>query len=108
MLDALDVTGPGDAGIVPFVLFVASLLGLVGAPLYAALSRRWEYACDRFALEQTGDLEAFESAFGRLTEANLPDPEPPRLAYLWLFSHPTVPERLEAARRFGSSATVRA
>ena len=26
----------------------------------AALSRRWEYACDRFALEQTGDLGAFE------------------------------------------------
>ena len=108
VLDAIDATGPGDARIAAFALLAASLLGIVGAPVLAALSRRWEYACDRFALEQTGDLGAFESAFGRLSEANLPDPAPPRLAYLWLFSHPTVPERLEAARRAAGSVTVQA
>jgi STE24 endopeptidase len=90
------------------VLLVGSLLGIAGAPLQAALSRRWEYACDRFALEQTGDHGAFESAFGRLAEANLPDPDPPRIVYLWLFSHPTVPERLAAARAVAPLATVRA
>ena len=99
VLDAIEATGPGDARVAAFVLLVGSLLGLLSAPLQTALSRRWEFACDRFALEQTGDLPSFESAFGRLSEANLPDPAPPRLAYLWLFSHPTVPERLEAARR---------
>jgi STE24 endopeptidase len=106
VLDAVDASGPGDARVAAFALLVASLLGIAGAPLHAALSRRWEYACDRFALEQTGDLGAFESAFGQLAEANLPDPAPPRLAYLWLFSHPTVPERLEAARRSAGSSTV--
>jgi STE24 endopeptidase len=106
VLDALDATGPGDARVAAFVLLVAPLLGIVGAPLHAALSRRWEYACDRFALEQTGDLDAFESAFGRLSEVNLPDPTPPRLAYLWLFAHPTVPERVAAARRLAASVTV--
>jgi STE24 endopeptidase len=106
VLEAIDATGPGDARIVAFALLVAGLLGIAGAPLHAALSRRWEYACDRFALAQTGDLGAFESAFGRLSEANLPDPSPPRLAYLWLFSHPTVPERLEAARAAAGSSTV--
>ena len=104
VLDAIDATGAADARVVPFVLLVGSVLGLLLAPLQAALSRSWEYACDRFAVEQTGDLTAFESAFGRLSEANLPDPTPPRLAYLWLFSHPTVPERLEAARRAAGSA----
>ena len=106
VLDAIDATGPGDARVAAFALLVGSLLGIVGAPLQAALSRRWEYACDRFALEQTGDLAAFESAFGRLSEANLPDPAPPRLVYLWLFSHPTIPERLEAARLAAGSSTV--
>ena len=106
VLNALDAVGPGDARVTAFALLVASLLGIVGAPLHAALSRRWEYKCDRFALEQTGDLGAFESAFGRLAAANLPDPAPPRLAYLWLFSHPTVPERLAAARRAAASVTV--
>jgi STE24 endopeptidase len=104
--DAIDASGAGDARVVPFVLLLGAVLGLLLAPLQAALSRSWEYACDRFAVEQTGDLTAFESAFGRLSEANLPDPEPPRLAYLWLFSHPTVPERLEAARRAAGSITV--
>lgn len=96
--DAIDASGPGDARVAAFALLVAAGLGLLGAPLYAWLSRRWEYACDRFALEQTGNFEAFESAFGQLSESNLPDPAPPRLAYIWLFSHPTVPARLEAAR----------
>jgi STE24 endopeptidase len=106
VLEALEATGPGDARVAAFALLVASLLGILGAPLQAALSRRWEYACDRFALEQTGDLGAFESAFGQLAAANLSDPAPPRLAYLWLFSHPTVPERVEAARLAAGSFTV--
>lgn len=102
VLDAIDASGAADARIVAFVLLAGSVLGLLLAPLQAALSRSWEFASDRFAVEQTGDVGAFESAFGRLEEANLPDPDPPRLVYLWLFSHPTVPERLRAVR----SATV--
>ena len=106
VLDAIGADGPADARIAAFVLLAGALLGLVGAPLQAALSRSWEYACDRFALERTGDLAAFESAFARLADANLPDPSPPRLVYLWLHSHPTVPERLEAARGAAASSTV--
>ena len=106
VLDAIGASGPGDPTIVAFGLLVGSLLGLAAAPLQAALSRRWEYACDRFALAQTGDLGAFELAFGQLSEANLPDPEPPRLAYLWLFSHPTIPDRVAAARRAAALGTV--
>jgi Zn-dependent protease with chaperone function len=99
LIAAIGATAPGDARMAPFVLLALSVLGLLAAPLQAALSRRWEYACDRFAVRLTGDLGAFESAFGRLAEANLPDPAPPRLVYLWLFTHPTVPERIAAARR---------
>ena len=108
ILDAIEATGPDDAGAVPFILLVGSLLGLLLSPLQAAVSRSWEYDSDRFAVEQTGDLGAFESAFARLSDANLPDPSPPRLFYLWFFSHPTVPERLEAARRAAGSSTVTA
>ena len=106
VLDAIGASGPGDPTIAAFALLVGSLLGLAAAPFHAALSRRWEYACDRFALEQTGDLGAFELAFGQLSESNLPDSAPPHLAYLWLFSHPTVPERVAAARRAAALDTV--
>jgi Zn-dependent protease with chaperone function len=106
VLDAIGASGPGDPTIVAFALLVGSLLGLAAAPLQAALSRRWEYACDRFALGLTGDLGGFELAFGQLSEANLPDPAPPHLAYLWLFSHPTIPDRVAAARRAAALDTV--
>jgi STE24 endopeptidase len=106
VLDAIGASGPGDPTIAAFALLVGSLLGLAVAPFQAALSRRWEYACDRFALAQTGDLAAFELAFGQLSESNLPDSSPPHLAYLWLFSHPTVPERVAAARRAAALGTV--
>lgn len=103
---AVGATGPGDPRAVPFLLLLSAVVGLVTAPFQSALSRRWELQCDRFALEQVGDLGAFESAFAVLAEANLADPRPPRLLYLWFFTHPTVPERLEAARRAVPSATV--
>jgi STE24 endopeptidase len=106
VLDALGASGPGDPTVAAFALLVGELLGLAAAPLHAALSRRWEYACDRFALAQTGDLGAFELAFGQLSESNLPDSAPPHLAYLWLFSHPTVPERVAAARQAAALGTV--
>lgn len=95
----------GDPRRVPLVLLIAGALGLAAAPLQSWVSRRWEYDSDRFALEVVGDLGAFESAFVRLSAENLPDPTPPRLVYWWLFSHPTVPERLDAARRAAAAAT---
>ena len=106
VLDAIGASGPGDPTITAFAVLVGSLLGLAAAPFQAALSRRWEYACDRFALAQTADLGAFELAFGQLSESNLPDSAPPYIAYLWLFSHPTVPDRVAAARRAAALGTV--
>jgi Zn-dependent protease with chaperone function len=82
----------------PELIVLAQVLSLLAAPGLAALSRRWEFLCDAFAVRLTGDLGAFEGAFAKLSEANLPDDDPPRVVYLWMFSHPTVQERLAAAR----------
>jgi STE24 endopeptidase len=95
---AISVTGPGDLRIVPFVVLLASVLGLVTSPLAASLSRRWERQADAFSLELTRDLESFESTHRRLARANLSDLAPPRIVYLAWFSHPTPPERIAAAR----------
>jgi STE24 endopeptidase len=95
---SLDVTGPGDPRLVPFVLLLGSVFGLMASPLGASLSRRWEREADAFSLELTGDLESFESTHRRLALANLADLAPPRIVYLAWFSHPTPPERIAAAR----------
>jgi STE24 endopeptidase len=102
LLAALGAYGPGDPRSAPFVLLLGACLQLAGAPAGAAVSRRWEREADRLSLELTNDPEAFEQAHRRLARANLADLDPPRLAYLTLFSHPTPAERIAAARTFAA------
>jgi STE24 endopeptidase len=81
----------------PRAALVVLALELVGLPIGAWISRRWERAADRFSLELTGDREAFVRAHVALARSNLSDLEPPRLVYLLLFTHPAPPERLALA-----------
>ena len=99
------VADPGDLRNAPLVLLVASALELVGLPVAAAVSRRWEREADRFSLEVTRDPEAFEAAHRELATANLNDLDPPRPVYALLFTHPTPPERIAAGRAW-ARATV--
>lgn len=103
LLDAARAEGPADPRVVPLVLLLATLLELAAAPLFAALSRRFEREADRGSLELTRDLRAFEHAHRRLASSNLSDLEPPRLLYLLLFTHPTPPERIADARAWATS-----
>jgi STE24 endopeptidase len=102
LLETIGASGPGDPRVAPFLLLVVSVFELLALPLGAALSRRWEREADISSLELTRDQEAFESAHRRLASANLADLEPPRAAYALLFSHPTPPERIAAARVWGA------
>ncbi|HXF73074.1 MAG TPA: M48 family metalloprotease, partial [Actinomycetota bacterium] len=63
---AVGVAGAGDPGVVPFVLLVGRVLGILGSPLAAALSRRWEREADRASLELTGDPGTFERSHREL------------------------------------------
>jgi len=105
LLKAIGASGPGDPRVAPFLFLVVSVFELIALPLGSALSRRWEREADRSSLELTRDPEAFESAHRRLARANLADLEPPRAVYALLFSHPTPPERIAAARAWAREAT---
>jgi STE24 endopeptidase len=98
LLEAAHAEGPGDPRVVALVLLLATLLEVAGAPVFAALSRRFEREADRGSVELTGDLESFERAHRELALSNLSDLAPPRALYLLLFTHPTPPERIAAAR----------
>jgi STE24 endopeptidase len=91
--------GLGDPRVVPFVLLLGAALEIAAAPFGSALSRRWEREADRFSLELTQDLAAFEATHRSLATANLSDLDPPRTIYLFLFSHPTPVERIQDGRR---------
>jgi STE24 endopeptidase len=98
LLSAAGAHGPGDPRVVPLVLLALYLLELGALPIGTWVSRRWERTADRFALELTGDGAAMEQLHRRLALANLADLDPPPLLYGLLFTHPTPPERIAAAR----------
>jgi STE24 endopeptidase len=98
LLSAAGAAKPGDPRVVPLVLLALSVLQLVALPFETWVSRRWERTADRFALDLTGDRGAMEQLHRRLAVANLADLDPPRLLYVLLFTHPTPPERIAAAR----------
>jgi len=88
----------------PAALLVLTVLELLGLAPGSWLSRRWERVADRFSLDLTHDLEAYERTHVELARKNLADLEPPRAAYVLLFSHPTPPERLALGRAWAAAA----
>ena len=83
---------------VPTILLVLTVAQPLLLPIFAAVSRRWEYRADRFAVLTTHDLSGLEQAFRRLVDANVSDLDPPRIVYWLRYSHPTLPERIAAIR----------
>jgi STE24 endopeptidase len=90
--------GPLQPSDFPYAALLVTGLEIAGSPGISWISRRWERAADRASLELTGDRDAFARAHVSLARKNLSDLDPPRLAYLMLFTHPTPPERLALAR----------
>jgi STE24 endopeptidase len=99
---AAGVTGPADVAGLPILLLAAGAVSFLFVPAANAISRHHERRADRFALALTGRAEAFISAMRRLGAQNLAEAHPSRVVE-WLFhTHPTVEQRVEAARTFGS------
>ena len=84
----------------PLLVVAGGAISLLTRPALNALSRRNEHRADRFALQMTERLDAFESALRRLAAHNLAE-DRPSAATLWLFhSHPPFEQRIRAARAY--------
>jgi STE24 endopeptidase len=98
----LGLAGIADVAGLPVLLLAAGLLSLVLVPLANALSRRMERAADQFAFGLTGRAMEFASAMQRLGAQNLAEENPSRVSR-WLFhTHPTIAERIAAAREWAA------
>jgi STE24 endopeptidase len=64
------------------------------------VSRQIEARADRFALEVTGEPDAFIAMQQRLVTANLGDPDPPAAWYWFFGSHPTTAQRVALAEQW--------
>jgi STE24 endopeptidase len=97
MAAALGYQGYHDPAAFPLVLLVLVLFGLVLSPVQNAISRHFERQCDRYALERTGLVDAYRSAFIKLARLNKADPDPHPFV-VWMFEdHPPIRERLRLA-----------
>jgi STE24 endopeptidase len=89
-----------DPRAIALLLALATLAGLASAPIQNAVYRRIEARADAHALELTQDPSSVETMEQRLATTNLADVDPPRLEYVMFASHPSVVERMAAARAF--------
>jgi STE24 endopeptidase len=88
-----------DPAALPLLLLVLGLFGLTLSPVQNALSRFFETQCDRYALQRTGNVAAYRSAFEKLARLNKSDPDPhPVIAWLF-YDHPPIRERLALAEK---------
>jgi STE24 endopeptidase len=95
----LGLRGPSDLAALPVMVLAGGAVSLLLAPLSNAWSRHNERRADRFALRLAGRPAAFASAMKRLAAQNLAEERPSRLVYWFFYTHPTIDERLDAARR---------
>jgi STE24 endopeptidase len=91
-------TGPGDARVIPLLLFLVAAGTLLSTPLQNTVSRQIEARADVHALDLAHDPDAFVAMQRRLAVSGLAEPDPPAV-WQWFFgSHPTTAQRVAFAR----------
>jgi Zn-dependent protease with chaperone function len=92
--------GAGMLGALPLMILAAGGVSFLLKPIANAWSRHNERRADRFALALTRRPAEFISAMRRLGAQNLAE-ERPSAPVLWFFhTHPTIDERIAAAKEF--------
>lgn len=84
----------------PVLVLWSMIIGLIESPLSSAVSRRYEYEADEYAVESTRKPEAFMSTLKKLTEQNLADKEPHPFVEWFFYSHPSINNRLNALKKY--------
>ncbi len=99
---AFGYTGLTDPAALPLLMVALFVFGLVTMPLGNAWSRSREVKADTYALEMTGQPQAFISAMTRLANQNLAEADPPAWVEFWLHSHPSISKRVAMAEGFAA------
>jgi STE24 endopeptidase len=88
-----------DPAALPVICLYLTIVGMIGQPAANALSRRFETAADAAAIKATGLAGAFISSMDKLASQNLSDRAPSALIIWLFFDHPTVSQRIAAAKK---------
>ena len=99
--------GLRDPALVPLGLLLASCIFLATLPLQNAVSRRYEVEADWLALQATQNPETSIRLDRTLALSGLVDPTPPAWSRILLGTHPTVLQRIGAAKAFAERTSGR-
>lgn len=80
----------------PLLALWGTLIGIIQSPITNAISRKFEYEADEYAVKTTGKKEDFISTLKQLTEQNLGDKEPHPVVEWFFYSHPSINKRIKA------------
>jgi len=94
-----------DWASLPVLLLVLSILTFLGSPVFNGFSRVQEHHADIYGLEVTHGLtpdsqQVAAHAFQVLGEVDLSEPDPSPFIEFWLFSHPSVKDRIDFALHY--------
>lgn len=78
----------------PAVVLALTVFSMLMGPVQNLMSRQFEREADRYAIEATGDVQAFHSAFLKLARMNKAELTPGPVEVFLLHSHPPISERL--------------
>src|ERR1035437_555284 len=84
-----------DFAALPLGLLLIQIITFVGLPVPMAFSRHLEHEADRFGLELTHNNRAAATAFAKIQQENLGIPRPGTIPRIWLFTHPSIGERID-------------
>ena len=94
------VVGKADVAALPLLVLTAGGVSLALVPIANAISRTHERRADRYALEMTGNVDAFTAAMKRLAVQNLAEEQPSRLVEVLFHTHPPMRARIAAAHEW--------
>jgi STE24 endopeptidase len=80
----------------PLLALWGLLIGLLITPISNAISRKFEYEADAYAIRTTNKREAFINTLDKLTDQNLGDREPRPIVEWFFYSHPSIKKRIQA------------
>jgi Zn-dependent protease with chaperone function len=93
------IRNQADWASLPVLLLIAAVLGFLSEPVTNAYSRWQEHQADVYGLEVIHGLvpdskEVASHAFQVLGEVDLDEPDPNPFIEFWLYSHPSIAERI--------------
>ena len=89
-----------DIASFPLLMTMFSLLFFIISPIFNSYSRAIEHDSDVFGLNLTRDGTTAAQAFAKLANENLSNPSPHPLIEFWLFSHPSLEDRIAFCKNY--------